>query len=189
MSWDNSWSPEVSSIKINLHVLFIIRVGHQYNCIYAVKTWKWFSVRDSHAVYSCCPLYTFWSSSISYTHSKGWCVAILLHVYYNVACLSTETVPPSFSSLWHTMIALFASVLSLLWRREGYVQCCRWTEWCLEIHGKSVATDRPLYGQVGGRRELASTAAAVALLVYEAQTDLFVTASGLEASTYGYFET
>lgn len=52
-----------------------------------------------------------------------------------------------------------------------------------------MATDRPVYGQVGGCRELASTPAEDALLVYEAQTDLFVSASELEASTYGYFET
>jgi hypothetical protein len=54
----------------------------------------------------------------------GWVVGILLRVYYNVTGVSAETEPPSFSSPWHTMIALFASnVLSLLWRREGCVQC------------------------------------------------------------------
>jgi hypothetical protein len=42
---------------------------------------------------------------------------------FNVTGVSAETVPASFSSLWHAMIALFASVLSLLWRRQGHVQC------------------------------------------------------------------
>jgi hypothetical protein len=43
----------------NKFACVIYRVGHQYSCIYAVKTWKWFSMRDGHAVYSCSPMYTF----------------------------------------------------------------------------------------------------------------------------------
>jgi hypothetical protein len=72
-------------------------------------------------------------------------------------------------------------------QKRGLPSVLRWSEWCLEIRDKSLATNRPAYGQVGGRR--GTGPAEDAVLIYEAQTDLFVSACELEAATYVYFET